>query len=216
MRKEQLAGDDIFVIRDCLTPDECWYFVTRAEAAGFDDAPINAGLAGQVVRKDVRNKDRVMIDDVPLARELWDRAKPFVPATLDLGFNRWAAVGLNERFRFYRYAPGQRFNWHFDGSFERDAAEESRITFMVYLTDDFAGGATEFNLKRQGVIRVDDPLLTVTPVAGTALLFRHAILHQGATVTKGLKYVLRSDVMYRFAGAIPEKFSFADAPPNGE
>ena len=216
MRKELLAGEDVFVIRDFLSADECRQFITRSEAAGFDDAPINAGLAGQVVRKDVRNNDRVMFDDVPLARELWDRVKPFVPATLDVGFNRWAAVGLNERFRFYRYAPGQRFNWHFDGCFERDSREESRLTFMVYLSDDFEGGETEFNLKREGVVRDTDPVLRVKPVTVTALVFRHAILHQGATVTKGLKYVLRSDVMYRFAGAIPEAFSFAGANPDGE
>lgn len=209
MRKELLAGEEIFLLHDFLTPDECWHFITRSEAAGFDDAPINAGMRGQVVRKDIRNNDRVMIDDVPLARELRDRARPWVPANLEVGFNRWSAVGLNERFRFYRYSAGQRFSWHFDGAFERDAAEQSQLTFMVYLSDDFEGGDTEFNLSRGTMVRVDDPILRVRPVTGAALVFRHAILHQGAAVKQGLKYVVRSDVMYRFAGAIPEKFSFS-------
>ena len=203
MRKEQLAGDDIFVIRDFLTPDECWYFVTRAEAAGFDDAPINAGLAGQVVRKDVRNNDRVMIDDVPLARELWDRAKPFVPATLDLGFNRWAAVGLNERFRFYRYDPGERFRPHTDGYFARTGAR-SKLTFMIYLSGGCDGGETIVYIDADdGLPLPDGTVLRVPPEPGKVLAFRHDLLHEGAAVRAGRKYVLRSDVMY------------LDPPPGG-
>jgi len=30
-----------------------------------------------------------------------------------------------------------------------------------------------------------------------ALIFRHKILHAGSAVTRGRKYVLRSDVMFR-------------------
>ncbi|OWK37696.1 prolyl hydroxylase family protein [Fimbriiglobus ruber] len=197
MHKQELAGPDIFVVHDFLSRDECWQFVARSEAAGFGDAPINAGIAGAVVRKDVRNNERVMIDDWSLARDLWARAKAFVPPA----FGRWHAVGLNERFRFYRYDPGQRFTWHFDGPFERDVGDRSRLTFMLYLNDDFEGGETQFNLSPHNTVRVDDPMLRVTPKSGQALVFQHAILHQGATVTKGRKYVLRTDVMYRFGGA---------------
>ena len=194
MRKELLTDDgDVFVVHDFLTPDECWHFIARGEAAGFGDAPINAGPARQVVRKDIRNNERVMIDDGQLARELWDRAQPLVPGRL----GRWAAVGLNERLRFYRYDPGQRFAWHRDGAFYRDNGEQSHLTFMVYLNGDFEGGATEFNLRRMGMIQLDDPLLTVTPTAGKLLVFRHELLHQGALVMAGRKYVLRTDVMYR-------------------
>ncbi len=195
MRLEQLHELGIFVVHDFFTADECWHAIARSEAAGYGDAPINAGTAGQVVRKDVRNNERVMIDDVPLARQLWERLKPFV--TSEILIARWLPIGLNERFRFYRYDPGQQFFWHFDGSFARNTGEQSQVTFMVYLNDDVEGGATEFNPRRQGMVRLDDELVTVVPEAGKALLFRHDILHQGATVTRGRKYVLRSDVMFR-------------------
>src|SRR4051794_13433292 len=33
-------------------------------------------------------------------------------------------------------------------------------------------------------------------VEGTALLFHHPLVHQGAAVTRGREYVLRTDVMY--------------------
>ena len=42
-------------------------------------------------------------------------------------------------------------------------------------------------------------LLRVRPKAGMALLFRHdeVLLHTGDVVSRGKKYVLRTDVMYR-------------------
>jgi len=36
----------------------------------------------------------------------------------------------------------------------------------------------------------------VVPRAGMALLFQHQLLHEGCVMESGVKYVLRSDVMY--------------------
>ena len=60
------------------------------------------------------------------------------------------------------------------------------LTLIVYLNDDFEGGETDFDLG-----------VCVDPRPGTALLFQHFLLHEGCKVTAGMKYVLRSDVMYR-------------------
>lgn len=186
--------DDLFVVRDFLAPAECAYYVALSESAGYGDAPI-ATLGGPVVRKDVRNNDRVMIDDPHLAALVWERLRPFLPARV--GF--WLPVGLNERWRFYRYDPGQQFDWHFDGSFERSPLERSAFTFLIYLTGGVAGGATEFNLKKYGAVRVEDPVVRVQPEAGAALVFPHKVLHRGAPVAGGRKYVMRTDVMCRWA-----------------
>jgi hypothetical protein len=93
---------------------------------------------------------------------------------------------VNERFGCYRYAPGQRFAPHYDGAFCCDPSEQSELTFMVYLNDGFVGGRTVF--LHHGV--------EVAPRAGLALLFQHQLLHEGCEVEAGVKYVLRSDVMY--------------------
>jgi predicted 2-oxoglutarate/Fe(II)-dependent dioxygenase YbiX len=192
MRKELLTErDDIFVIHGFLAADECAEHVARCEAAGFGVAPITTSI-GFVVRKDVRDNDRVIIDDVALAGQLWGRAKPFVPAP----YRFWGPVGLNERFRFYRYGPGQRFLPHFDGSFARDNGETSRLTFLVYLNEECEGGETVIYL-RGGAVRSNTPRLRVKPEVGKALVFVHNILHEGAPVMSGVKYVLRTDVMYR-------------------
>jgi predicted 2-oxoglutarate/Fe(II)-dependent dioxygenase YbiX len=192
MTKHPLHDDDIFLIRGFLTPDECRHHIERTEAAGYDDAPISTG-GGFVMVKSMRNNDRVMLDDPPLAAELFERARPFLPPN----FLVWTPVGLNERFRYYRYNPGQKFEWHFDGAFTRDNGDSSKLTFMVYLNDGFVGGETAFNLRRLGAVRDDDEVLRVVPEAGTALVFRHDVLHTGAVVLQGTKYVMRSDVMFR-------------------
>lgn len=192
MRKELLTDrDDIFVVHDFLTPEECERYIARSEAAGYGDAPINS-LGGPVIRKDFRNNERVIIDDFSLAADLWLRLRPFVPDSR----GSWKAAALNERFRFYRYDPGQQFDWHFDGAFERSPTVHSALTFMVYLNGGCEGGETEFNLALSGSVRDDDPMLRVTPERGKALVFVHNILHRGSPVLGGRKYVLRSDVMY--------------------
>ncbi len=143
VRKELLTGrDDLFVVHDFLSPDECDYFITLTESVGYDGAPITTS-AGPVMRKDIRNNDRVMTDDPRVAEEMWERLRPFFPARIQF----WEPVGLNERFRFYRYDPGQQFDWHFDGAYERSPQERSAFTFMIYLNGGVVGGATEFNMR---------------------------------------------------------------------
>jgi hypothetical protein len=207
IRKELLLdGDLIFVLHDFLSPEECERFIALSEAAGYEGAPITTG-AGFIMRKDVRSNDRVMLDDPALAESLWARARPFFPETW---FGWGPPAGLNERFRYYRYDPGQRFAPHTDGYFERDSGERSQFTFMVYLNDGFEGGETAFNLPRasrraaaesgegkRGLHLGAGGLLQVRPERGKALVFAHRQLHEGAPVLKGRKYVLRTDVMYR-------------------
>ncbi len=197
MHKQLLTPNDgVFVIRDFFSLDECERVIVMTEGVGYGDAPINT-FEGPQIRKDVRNNDRVMIDDPARAAEIWERLQSFVPATRGTG---WRASGLNERLRYYRYDPGQQFDWHFDGYFERSAVEQSALTFMVYLNAGFEGGATEFHLSFTTGDRTGQELLTVVPETGMALLFVHRILHRGAPVVRGRKYVLRSDVMYRWVG----------------
>jgi hypothetical protein len=182
--------DDLFVVHDFLTSDECEQYTALSESVGYGDAPITSTF-GPVMRKDIRNNDRVMIDDPHLAGAMWDRLKPFFPQQVQF----WLPVALNERWRFYRYDPGQQFDWHFDGAFERSALERSAFTFMIYLNGGIAGGATEFNLRSRGGVRHDDPIVRVQPEPGKALVFPHRILHRGAPVADGRKYVMRTDVM---------------------
>jgi hypothetical protein len=61
---------------------------------------------------------------------------------------------------------------------------------MVYLNEGFAGGETAF-LDR-----------VVTPRTGRALIFRHELPHEGRPVERGLKYALRTDIMFNPMGRL--------------
>ncbi len=187
MTKEEIDGHKkIFLIHDFLTAQECDEFISLSEEYGYDDAPLTMA-GGPVMRKDVRNNARYVVDEPFLAVVLWSRAQPFVPPD----FEGWKALGLNERFRFSRYDPGQRFDVHQDGYFRRDSGEQSQLTLMVYLNDGFEGGATKF-YDQEG----SKETASIEPRAGTALVFVHRQWHEGAPVLDGRKYVLRTDVMY--------------------
>ncbi len=181
-----LNRNDIFLIEDFLSAQECADWIARSEGTGYEEAKISTAL-GQVVAKDVRNNDRLIWDDTSLAQSWWERAHPFMPEA----FGRWKSLGFNERFRFYRYRPGQKFAQHYDGSYQRSASESSWLTFMLYLNEGFTGGCTRFDLAHE-----PDPV-SIVPKTGTALVFMHDRLHTGDEVLSGVKYVLRTDVMYR-------------------
>ena len=168
-------------IAGVLSPAECARLIERIDQLGPTVAPITTPR-GPVMRTDIRNNERVIFDDPDLARELFTRIEGAIaPRLCDL-----RAIGANERFRCYRYAPGQRFAPHYDGAFIRNHRERSLLTLMVYLNEGFTGGATAFH----------DFGVHVAPRTGTALIFQHRLLHEGCAVIAGTKYVLRSDVMY--------------------
>ncbi|MFT3699271.1 MAG: 2OG-Fe(II) oxygenase [Kofleriaceae bacterium] len=174
----------VFAVDSVFASIECREMIARIDALNPTLAPVSLA-AGFVEMPDVRNNERVMFDDRALATTLFERLRPSLPERLA---NR-RPVGVNERFRCYRYSPGQKFAQHFDGAFQRNAHERSELTLMIYLNEGFVGGSTAF------YDFTHDPL-HVQPRAGMALMFQHHQLHEGCIVREGQKYVLRSDVMY--------------------
>jgi prolyl 4-hydroxylase len=180
MKKIQLH-EEIFIVEDFISPEECDKYIAQSETIGFEVAKVQLD-GGQKLFTGVRNNERIMFEHIELANELWLRAKPFLVQIK----GKYEAIGLNEMFRFYKYSEGQRFKMHRDGSFERDENECSWYTFLIYLNDNFEGGETEFQ-----------DLFSVAPKKGSLLVFYHPLKHEGKILTAGTKYVLRSDVMYR-------------------
>ena len=150
----------IGTIEGILNAAECAEHIDRSERAGFGAAPIITAF-GEAIVTDVRNNSRVMIDDVAMAARIWERASKHVPVFLD----GRQAIAMNERFRYYRYRPGQRFNWHADAPFRRANGEISQLSFIIYLNDDFTGGETTVMDK------------VIKPRRGMALIFLHELLH---------------------------------------
>lgn len=180
MKKIEL-NPKVFLIEDFLSSEECDAYVEFSRTQEFEEAKINSGGI-QVMNKGVRNNDRILFFDTDLAETLWKRVKGFIPEEI----GSYNAEGLNEMFRIYRYTKGQQFRMHRDGSYRRSDQECSFYSFIIYLNDDFEGGETEFRR-----------LFTVEPKKGTALIFLHPHLHEGKELIEGVKYVLRTDIMYK-------------------
>lgn len=189
MNTQVLEPGKVVVIHDFLSAGECSALIQRSENLRYEP-----GMVADVVIEDVRNNERVLVDDPLLALEFFRRAKPWLPAVID---GHQQLVGFNERWRFYRYGPGQTFKPHRDGSYMRmDCWEESQLTFMIYLNEGMTGGETRFFADMEQAFR-HRPYLSVQPKGGMALVFLHSIWHEGAVVQHGTKYVLRTDVMYK-------------------
>ncbi len=187
MWKEALDGERIFVVHDLLTIDECAGLMVRSEDMTFE-----RGTVGGAVVSSARNNDRVLFDDEALADDLYRRVLPHLPATIEGD----EVAGFNERWRFYRYDRGQTFAPHRDGAHMRlRERQASRLTFMVYLSDDLTGGETRFFRGMEEALS-GRAWLTVAPRSGKALIFDHKVWHEGAPVRSGRKMVLRTDVMY--------------------
>ena len=85
---------------------------------------------------------------------------------------------------------------HCDGCYETpDGTERSYFTLHLYLNDaegQLQGGATSFydyNMTRK---------IDVMTKSGRVLIFQHRnLLHSGDDVVKGVKYTLRTDIMYK-------------------
>lgn len=92
-------------------------------------------------------------------------------------------AGLPKDLRFYKYDVGERFKMHKDGPWTEDGLS-SRLSCLIYLNENFSGGATVF---KDFVVRAK---------TGSALLFIHNTWHEGELVSAGTKYVLRTDVLY--------------------
>lgn len=167
----------------------CSGVIDRANGNGFEPATITTE-DGVSVTPDIRNNDRVIFDDFDLANELWAKISPRVAKE----FKGLTAMGLNERFRVYRYVPGQYFDWHQDGEFIRSDGAVSKFTMMIYLNDGMEGGGTSFADVFSPHAFSD---FTVKPALGKALLFHHPLSHRGDPIGRGVKLVLRTDVMFQ-------------------
>ena len=180
----------IFTIDNFLTKLSCNMLIKDTVALKYTEAPVtingNAGIFEMM--PDVRNNTRVILDDTKLANALFGRLEQYLPKIFK---DVWHLEKLNSRFRFYRYEKGQTFKPHIDGKYKESDTCESKLTLLIYLSEDFIGGETSFFDQTEDKLR-----FKVKPKLGQVLVFDHHQLHSGDPVIDGIKYVLRTDVMY--------------------
>mmetsp|Transcript_23744 Transcript_23744/g.74748 ORF Transcript_23744/g.74748 Transcript_23744/m.74748 type:complete len:256 (+) Transcript_23744:101-868(+) len=203
---EQVGEHQVWLVQGLFSAAECTRLLTAAEGHGFGTTNYP---------KEYRGNLRLTTMDSGLADAVWSRLQPLVPETLTLdttprynsrgrlrprgraeNLEEWAACGLNECWRLAKYHPGDRFHGHCDADFQRSNSECSMLTVNIYMNEGFDGGATRFYFENKRTADV-----VVTPKAGLCLLFRQPpeklYYHDGQELASGLKYLFRSDVMYR-------------------
>jgi len=109
-------------------------------------------------------------------------------------------------WRFCKYTPGGHFGPHYDGPYIVNDNERSLQTLNLYLNGDFSGGSTNFVKESQSMLPgtngkfyadQENITLRIVPEIGLALLFNHHMLHEGQALESNVKYLMRSDIMYR-------------------
>lgn len=137
--------------------------------------------------------------DPHLSKLLWERIRHTIPEELDGG----QIVGLKEDVTHCRYFSGQVGFPHMDfrHGHPGDPNVASRISFTVYLDDDYDGGELSFvkELRMDGLYPTSH--LTVKPRKGSAVLFYQCVpqfAHWPHEIKRGQKSIMRADVMYRF------------------
>eukprot|EP00904_Undaria_pinnatifida_P001436 jgi/Undpi1/11293/HiC_scaffold_30.g13591.m1 len=162
-----------------------------------------------------RDNGRITLHSPQVAAALFARVGSFVPSEM----GRRKAVACNANIRVYKYAAGQRFGKHVDESVEDENGNISQWTVLIYLNggrvglsggergsggsdaeagmgeETLRGGETVFYKGNYG----GKVAASFSPVQGACLVHGHGrqcLLHEGAAVTSGVKYLLRTDVMY--------------------
>ncbi|KAB2066878.1 hypothetical protein ES319_A09G188600v1 [Gossypium barbadense] len=193
-------------VQNFFTPAESKAFIKAAESAGFE----HQGSLGPAKGEAYRDNDRIAVNDPALADMVWQSGLSKLLS--DIKIRGKVAVGLNPNIRFYRYKVGQHFGRHIDESVDLGEGKHTVYTLLVYLSgaaktkdksdssntkdsasEPIVGGETVFYGSRNRVVA------EVAPAEGMALLHIHGdkcMLHEARNVSKGIKYVFRSDVVF--------------------
>ncbi|CCH43191.1 hypothetical protein BN7_2738 [Wickerhamomyces ciferrii] len=196
---EVVSEDQIITIGKFFTSGYC-----NALIKSFTNE-LNLETTPLIKSKDyaVRVNDRALVEDYQSAQNLWSYLYKILlyeynDETIIDEFQN--AKGLNPQLRIYRYHKGHHFGKHYDESVNVKHPQlkgETKWTLLIYLTgdDEFIDGDTIF----YDPLSKDNEPISVHPGKGTALLHKHGddcLLHEAQLVKDGVKWVLRSDVVF--------------------
>jgi prolyl 4-hydroxylase len=185
IRNEAIPGF-FCLLHKVLTVKECDIVIDLVEEKGFVQAALYTDNAGRDHYSSARKSQRCIIDSFTFAEELWRRIQTIVPPVWKHGE---VVVGLNERMRILKYKPGDEFKMHSDGSYTAPNGDTSKITVLVYLNEGYQGGFTHYS-SYEGPV-------AVIPKIGSVILQDQALGHFVPPLQSGIKYALRTEVMYR-------------------
>ncbi|KAG8790157.1 hypothetical protein FRC12_012630 [Ceratobasidium sp. 428] len=194
----ELVPDQIYIIDNFLSPDECAIFSKFITSLPLVATP--PPKKGEATRVN----HRISFQSKDFAQVIYDALSPHLPPLpcSETSVKNAVPVGCNSNIRLYKYDPGQYFGAHYDESVrDKSTGWWSEWTILVYVTgheDGVEGGETVFYKPIPGVKGKTEEI--VPPLTrGSVLIHRHGracMLHEGRQVDAGTKLVLRSDIMF--------------------
>ena len=212
IRRDIPEARGTYQLLNVLAGDECRRLIALSENLGYlPDAAVS-------LPRDVRHNDNVVwVVDEQTDSIIWQRVEKLAQQSLAI-FSDKKPLGINARFRFYRYKQGDYFKSHTDGAWPGSRVINGKLvtnaysdryslmTFLILLNDDFTGGATRF------VVEEEDPNLPsgrtgkvnfvdVRTPAGAVLCFPHGMhrlhcVHSSQPISSGVKYIIRTDMLF--------------------
>ncbi|KAK3996727.1 hypothetical protein QBC44DRAFT_317451 [Cladorrhinum sp. PSN332] len=187
-------------------------------------ALVNVGMGYEVLTPEYRRSARIVWDSKEVVERLWKRMESVkevkealerVKGVKTVGRRdgqdgkEWEMVRVNERLRFLRYGVGDFFKPHCDSSFvekqelQRGGPVKTLFTVHLYLNDSKAEAGEEAELVGGATTLFSSDekrRMDVNPKAGRVLIFQHSgVLHSGDDVKEGVKFSVRTDIIYRLA-----------------
>jgi hypothetical protein len=201
----EVAGQSVLSVRGLLSSHECDAVVQEAAKDGRMEA-VNWEYVATY-----RRCTRSVTSSPTLATTILERLRPLLMMEdLDgvqpygIGTDgHWVLAHVNPCMRVSCYEAGSGFLKHRDNGFVFSDELRSIFTVVIYLNDGFSGGQTAFYS--------DNERVAVAPVKGSATVFTHDCMHEGATVESGIKWVLRTDIMFQRIERIESlRFAYLD------
>jgi len=228
----ELCEERLLEIPGFLSKDECLRLIKESETRGFKKSAPSGGGHGRTGREGARTSWFSVTHDQQFVDGIWKKVERYLPD--DLSFlkqntyfdsktngKEWKTAFVHDKLRVYKYEVGDSFPEHYDYKIKRESeddegafTDQSFLTLLVYLNDDFKGGETGYWMNDEGIhcrfMRNENKAnggkehqRVIIPVTGKAIVQDQNILHEGMPPTQGTKYILRMDIIHRKRVALP-------------
>ena len=205
-RPAQLSSSDsltslhpgsVYIARRFFSKKEChdWVHYIENVCGGFE-------YTSQKATREYAHREcgRFQRNDWEMSELLFQRMKPLVLQLHEFVKQNISSKYLgpktcNGNLRLYKYERGMSFGKHYDSS-DSTPHGDTAVTVLIYLSS-CRGGATRF-YPPKGVEGSKEGIGFV-PEEGAILMHMHGPLclqHEADPVLEGIKYVLRTDIVY--------------------
>ena len=164
------------IVHQVLSAEECAELITACEAARFTwfETPTRKVATAALT------SPRLL--DMLTAR-----------LTLPPHYDSMRLDSVSCNFRALKYVPGDYHGRHKDGTYtDKEHVALSGMSLLLYLNDTHEGGRTRFYDSDAA----DSAFVAVQPAAGMVCLFPQTVNHDAEALRAGVKYVIRTDVLY--------------------